>query len=105
MMYNKWYINPELHFKMQSQNPKNDKKMLNDEQYVYNNLRNEGFWNWVHPFENGKLPNIKTASNLEKIDPKVLEGFKKFVQDSPTQKRLPSIVEHILSQKRSKNNE
>lgn len=40
MMYNKWYINPELHFKMISQNPKNDKKMLNDEQYVYNNLRN-----------------------------------------------------------------
>lgn len=30
-MYNKWYINPEMHFKAQSANPKNNKKMLNDE--------------------------------------------------------------------------
>lgn len=39
-MYNKWYINPNLHFKVQTKNPKSDRNMLNDEQYVYKNLRN-----------------------------------------------------------------
>lgn len=102
--YNKWYINPELQYKQQSKNPKNDKKMLNDEDYVYKNLRNPEFWNWVHPFENGKLPALKTPNNLDKIDPQVLEGFKKYIESTPTcNKRLPSIVEHVLSQKRSNN--
>ena len=50
--YNKWYILPELRYKNKSENPKNDKAILNDENYVYKNLRNHEFWNWIHPFEN-----------------------------------------------------
>ncbi len=56
---------------MQSKNPKNDKKMLNNEDFVYKNLRNEDFWNWVHPFEVGKMPPLKSSNNLEKLDPKI----------------------------------
>ena len=74
--------------------------MLNDEDYVYKNLRNPEFWNWVHPFESSRLPALKTPNNLDKIDPNALQGFKKFIQNSPNNKRLPSIVEHILSQKK-----
>lgn len=36
---------------------------------------------------------------MDKIDAKLLEGFKKYVEDSPT-KRLPSIINHILDNKK-----
>lgn len=74
--------------------------MLADEQHVYKNLRNPEFWNWVHPFERDKLPSLKLPNNVEKIDHKILEGFKKYIEDSPNQKRLPSIVDQVLSFKR-----
>lgn len=56
----------------------------------------------MHPFENGKLPTLKTPNNLEKIDPKILDGFKKFINETHAQKRLPSIVEYVLEHNKNK---
>ena len=39
--YNKYYVDPRFQFKSRVENPKSDKQMLNNEHYIYSNLRNE----------------------------------------------------------------
>ena len=63
-------------------------------------MRNEEFWNWAHPFEKNKLPKVQTADKLSKMDKKIIEGFKKYVGQSSEVKRLPYIVDYILTAKK-----
>lgn len=39
-IYNKWYILPKLRYKTKSDNPKENPSILNDDEYLYKNLRN-----------------------------------------------------------------
>ena len=71
-IYNKWYINPEDHYKKRVSNPKYDRRVLQDDLHIYRNLRNEEFWNWAHPFEKKKLTHTKTVDNLVKMDKKII---------------------------------
>ena len=75
--------------------------MLNDEHYIYRNLHNQEFWNWTHPFEDKKVPMFSSPTNLQKVDTRILENFKKYIEDSPEKRRLPSIVEHVLCRSKS----
>lgn len=49
--YNKWYIDPKLRYLKKEDNPKNNIRAYADQQYVYNNLHNQVFWDWEHPFD------------------------------------------------------
>lgn len=48
--YNKYYIQPEFRFRQKQANPKANPES-GSESYIYNNLHNWEFWNWVHPLE------------------------------------------------------
>jgi hypothetical protein len=101
-MYNKWYINPEQYFRLQCKNPKSDKKVIQNDQYVYKNVRNPDFWNWKHPFEGSKPSSVKSEINMDKLDTKSLEKFKRYIEASPAARRVPSIVQEVLSAKMRK---
>jgi hypothetical protein len=45
--FNKYYIDPELRYRRQQENPK--EADCHDPAYIYNNLHNYNFWNWAHP--------------------------------------------------------
>lgn len=47
--FNKYYIAPALRYKPKVGNPKEDPENYEDETYIYKNLHNYQFWNWVHP--------------------------------------------------------
>jgi hypothetical protein len=72
--------------------------VINNDAYLYNNLRNDEFWNWKHPFEK-KMHSPPNPEYVDRIDPKMLDGFRKYIEDSP-QRRMPSIANHILSKKK-----
>ena len=51
--FNKYYINPELRYRKHIENPKESD--CRDETYIYNNLHNYTFWNWIHPLDQYRL--------------------------------------------------
>ena len=53
--FDKYYIVPNLRYKIKSINPKNSPLGYQDETYVYKNMHNNNFWNWSHPLDGFKL--------------------------------------------------
>jgi hypothetical protein len=47
--YNRYYISPSLRYKRKASNPRESPENYEDETYIYRNLHNDKFWNWVHP--------------------------------------------------------
>jgi hypothetical protein len=66
--FNKYYINPELRYRKQVENPKESD--CRDETYIYNNLHNYNFWNWTHPLDQYRL--CPPSTNSKKINLQVL---------------------------------
>lgn len=67
--YNHYFINPELRYKYRTVNPKADKKNLINQDFLYNNLHDEAFNSWKHPFERrppSQQP-IKNVLNEEQV--------------------------------------
>ena len=66
--FNKYYISPNKRYKTKTDNPKNKITAYENEDYVYNNLHNYDFWNWVHPLDEYQLKkrnrNISEQVNL-----------------------------------------
>ena len=49
--YNSYFVNPELRYKKRTIDPKTVKENIQNEEFVYNTLRDDKFNNWQHPFE------------------------------------------------------
>ena len=53
--YNNYFINPELRYKKRTMDPKTIKNNLKNDHYLYNNLHDDNFNNWKHPFARSKI--------------------------------------------------
>lgn len=94
--YNRYYVPPALRYKKRANNPKESPEHYSDETYIYRNLHNDKYWNWVHPLAESHCATKKKEIN-EKINVPVLARFKQYL-DERTGKRLPMIVKEILEQ-------
>jgi hypothetical protein len=94
--FNKYYISPALRYKAKISNPKEDPENYGDETYIYRNLHNYQFWNWVHPLADYRLkPNSNQLASRVSND--VLSKFKQYVEQRAN-KRVPGIVKELLKQ-------
>lgn len=84
---------------LQGREGKMNRNKEKDEEFIYRNLHN--FTESINPPQihpkYHKLSPTPPAqepvqSPLDKLDEKILEGFKKFIEQAPGQRRLPSIV-------------
>lgn len=77
--YNHYFINPELRYKHRTVNPKNEKQNLINQDFVYNNLHNEVFNSWRHPFERQPESKQLVKNQLTEEQLGKLVKFKQFV--------------------------
>ena len=49
--FDRYYIHPTRRYKLKNENPKANPENYNDETFIYKNLHNQNFWNWVHPLD------------------------------------------------------
>ena len=89
--FDKYYILPSLRYKHKNQNPKNNPESYQDETFIYKNMHNSNFWNWVHPLDAFKLKKENKLST-EKVNIEMLEKFRSNLQKK-TDKRVPLLVE------------
>ncbi len=92
--FDKYYILPSLRYKNKNQNPKNNPECYQDQTFIYKNMHNSNFWNWVHPLDVFKLRKQKNMLS-QKINVEVLQRFKCNLQNK-TNKRVPILVEQLL---------
>lgn len=93
--FNKYYIQPSMRYKQKVENPKESTSNYDDETFVYKNLHNYKFWNWVHPLDKYQLkPTPNTISN--KVNIPVLEKFKTYMETN-AKKRVPLVIKEILN--------
>jgi hypothetical protein len=73
--FDKYYIVPNLRYKVKNKNPKSDPEGYQDETYIYKNMHNNNFWNWVHPLDVYKLRPERNSIG-EKVNIDMLQKFK-----------------------------
>lgn len=95
--FDKYYIQPGLRYRRRKDNPKKNPENYEDETFIYKNLHNPDFWNWVHPLHSEHIqPREKNSLSIS-VNLVVLEGFRKHVRGK-TNSRVPMVVDELLSQ-------
>lgn len=74
--YNNYFINPELRYKKRTTDPKTVKANLANDDYLYNNLHNNNFNHWRHPFVQPQTLQSDRKEKFSEEDVEKLIAFK-----------------------------
>jgi hypothetical protein len=92
--FDRYYIHPALRYRVRKENPKANPENYQDETFIYKNLHNQSFWNWVHPLESVQLKHQKNTIS-HRVNTSVLHRFKASIANRTN--RVPILVEEILN--------
>lgn len=93
--FNRYYIAPALRYKPKIDNPKEDPENYEDETFIYRNLHNYQFWNWVHPLSDYRLRPAPDEL-AKKVSIQALDNFRHYIEHR-TNSRIPGIVKELLN--------